>query len=581
MVSQGFPVRDATSMGEVLRARADATPDEVACCFLLDGEEEGPRLTYAGLDRAARAVAAVLREQAEAGDRALLLYEAGLDFIPAFFGCLYAGLIAAPTFPPRPDRLVQSWQGLAAVIADCRPRVVLSTADLAAALVGGFANLAPQEAPRWIATDRIDPCRARDWREPRTDPEATALLQYTSGTTAGPKGVMVTHRNLMHNERMIQTALEHSGTGLGVSWLPLYHDLGLIGGVLQGVYHGANTVLMSPLSFLQRPFRWLQAIARYRADTSGGPNFAYDLCVQRVTPEQKATLDLSHWSVAGIGSEPISAATIERFTEAFAPCGFRPEAFYPCYGLAEATLLVTGGAKAARPVVRTFRADALAEGLAVDTTPGAAGARTLVGCGRPWLDQEVVIADPQSRTRCQEGVVGEIWVAGPSVAAGYWDRPDETERTFRARLADGGDRCFLRTGDLGCLRDGELFLTGRLKDMIIVRGRNHYPQEIEATVQALHPALRQGCGAAFETGPDGEPRLVVVQEVDRRRGRGANLAALAGAIRQAVAEQHALQVHDIQFLEPGSLPKTSSGKVQRHACRAGYERGALRCWRDG
>jgi acyl-CoA synthetase (AMP-forming)/AMP-acid ligase II len=566
-------------MVEVLQARADGAPDDLAFLFLIDGEEEGPRLTYAGLDRAARAVAAALREGAGPGDRALLLYEPGLDFIPAFFGCLYAGLIAVPACPPRFDRVLQGWQVLAGVVADCRPRVVLTTADLAGVLERGFRNFPQADALRWIATDGLDSSRAGCWRQSPINPEATALLQYTSGSTAAPKGVMVTHDNLMHNGRMIHTAMEHAGARLGVLWLPFYHDMGLVAGVLQAVYRGGTAVVMSPLGLLQRPFRWLQAISRYRADTSGGPNFAYDLCVQRVTAEQKASLDLSCWSGAAIGSEPVSARTLERFTEAFAPCGFRPEAFYPCYGLAEATLMVTGNRKGTRPVIWTVEVDALEQGRVVDAAPGTAGARTLVGCGRPWLGQEVLIVDPDSRMRHPEGAVGEIWVAGPSVARGYWERPEEMERTFGARLADTGAGPFLRTGDLGFLRDGQLFVTGRLKDLLVIRGRNHYPEDIEATVQAVHPALRPGCGAAFESGPDGQPRLVVVQEVDRRGGRGVDLAELAGDIRQAVAERHELQVHDVRFLEPGSVPKTSSGKVQRHACRAGYERGTLRPWR--
>jgi acyl-CoA synthetase (AMP-forming)/AMP-acid ligase II len=579
VASPSDPTSNATSLIEVLQARAGATPDGLAFCYLIDGEEEGPRLTYAGLDRAARSIAAVLRDGAGPGDRALLVYEPGLEFIPAFFGCLYAGLVSVPAYPPRLDRLAQSWQVLAGVAADCQPRAVLTTGGLAAALARGFNHLSQSGDLRCLATDSIDLSHAGRWHEPRIDPDATALLQYTSGSTAAPKGVEVTHRNLMHNERMLQTAMDHFGTGSGVCWLPLYHDMGLVGGVLQAVFQGSPAYLMSPLGLLQKPFRWLQAISRYRADTSGGPNFAYDLCVQRVTPEQKATLDLSNWTAAGIGSEPVSARTIERFTEAFAPCGFKPEASYPCYGLAEATLFVTGGWRWDRPVIRRFCTDALEHGRVVEAAPGTADARTLVGCGRPWLDQQVVIVDPESRVRRPEEIVGEIWVAGPSVARGYWNRLDETEYTFRARLHDTGEGPFLRTGDLGFIRDGELFVTGRLKDVLVIRGRNHYPQEIEATVQAVHPALREGCGAAFETGPDGQMRLVVVQEVDRRRGRGVDVARLLGDVRQAVAERHELQVHDVQFLEPGSLPKTSSGKVQRHACRAGYERGTLRRWR--
>jgi acyl-CoA synthetase (AMP-forming)/AMP-acid ligase II len=560
-VSSGDIASSASSLVEILQARADATPDEMVFTFLIDGEQEGPRLTYAQVDRQSRAIAAVLRDEAEAGDRALLLYEPGLEFIPAFFGCHYAGVIPVPVCPPRLDRLAQTWQALTSIAADCRPRAVLTTADLASSLAKGLAAV----APRTLATDQIDVSHAQRWRQPPIDPAATALLQYTSGATSDPRGVMISHANLMHSERAVEAAAEHCGMGSGVCWVPLYHDFGLIAGPLQGIYHRSPVIFLSPLAMLQRPIRWLQAISRYRSDTSGGPNFGYDLCVQRIPPEQRATLDLSTWSVAGVGGEPVQAQTLERFVEAFAPCGFRREAFCPCYGLAEATLGVTSVAKAERPRIQTVR-----EGLRE---------RTAVSCGRPVLGQRVEIVHPEFRTRCSDGSVGEIWVAGPSVAQGYWNRPVETERTFRAHLSDTGEGPFLRTGDLGFLSGGELFVTGRLKEVIVVRGRKHYPQDIEATVQSLHPALRAGCGAAFDVDGNGTPHLVIVQEVDRR-ARGLDVRELLGDIRQAVAERHELTVRDVQFLAAGSLPRTTSGKVQRHTCRAGYERGTLRRWRD-
>jgi acyl-CoA synthetase (AMP-forming)/AMP-acid ligase II len=549
----------AGSMVEVLQARAGSTPDRLAFCFLVEGEEEGPRLTYGGLDRAARTIAATLQDTAEPGDRALLLYPPGLEFITAFFGCLYAGIVPVPAYPPRLDRLAQSWQVLSSIVADCQPRVVLTCSSLAA-LAGGIPSA---NTLRPLTTDGLDPSGAHRWRERRLDGAAPALLQYTSGATASPKGVVVTHHNLMHNQRLMQAALGNDGPGLGICWLPLYHDMGLIGGVLQPIFHGTPCLMLSPLRLLQKPFRWLHAISRYRAATSAGPNFAYDWCVERLTAEEKSALDLSSWSLAVVGAEPVSPRTLERFADTFAPCGFRPEALSPCYGLAEATLFVTGGSRTARPVVRTIE---------------ALSGRSLVGCGHPWLDQRLAIAHPESRMRCSADVVGEVWVAGPSVAQGYWDRPDETEHTFCAFLQNTGEGPFLRTGDLGIVQDGELFLTGRLKDVIIIRGRNHYPEDIEATVQAVHPALRAGAGAAFETEKDGQARLVVVQEVDRR-WRTLDAAGVVGDVRQAVAERHELQVHDVQLLAPGSLPRTSSGKVQRHACRIGYEQGTLRRWK--
>lgn len=577
-MSPNDPVSTAASMAEVLRTRAERTPDALAFGFLIDGEAEGPRLTYADLDRLARTVAVALRDVAGPGDRALLVFAPGLEFFAAFFGCQYAGVVPVPAYPPRLDRALQGWQILANIAADCRPRAVLTGGLVASFIAGGVKHHPALAGACCVVTDNLDPALAGRYRAPPVGDDDLALLQYTSGSTASPRGVAVTNRNLMHNERVIHAAFVHSGPGMGVCWLPPYHDMGLIGGLLQVVYHGASCWVMSPIAFLQDPFRWLRAISRYGADTSGGPNFAYDFCVQRTTAEQRAALDLRQWSVAAIGSEPVSPQTMERFAAAFAVSGFRPETFYPCYGLAETTLFVTGGAKAALPVVRTFDAAALGEGRAVPTITGTPATRTLVGCGHTWLGHELRIVDPEIRLEQPDGQVGEIWVKGQSVAQGYWNRPEETERIFRARLGNTGDGPYLRTEDLGFLLDGELFVTGRIKNVIIVRGRNHHPPDIEATVQSVHAGLRPGAGAAFEVASDGRTRLVVVQEVDRRC-RQLDVPRLVADIRQVVAERHDLQVHDLRLIEFGSIPKTSSGKVQHHLCRAAYERGTLRPWK--
>jgi acyl-CoA synthetase (AMP-forming)/AMP-acid ligase II len=412
-----------------------------------------------------------------------------------------------------------------------------------------------------------------------------ALLQYTSGATGDPKGVMVTHVNLLHNQRMMQLAFGHTRDddyAAGVCWLPHYHDMGLMGHLLHGVYIGFPCILLPPLGILHRPVRWLAALDRYRANSSGGPNFAYELCVHRSSPDECRQFDLSRWDVAGVGAEPIRAESLDRFCERFEPCGFRRQAFYPSYGLAEATLFVTGGAHDAFPVVIEPPAST-SGGIGTSESPPV----RLVGCGRPWLDQTIEIVDPETHRRCPAGESGEIWVAGASVAAGYWGRPAETPATFRANLAPSmqapafqAQACpptFLRTGDLGFVQNGELFVTGRLKEVIIIRGRKHHPQDIEQTVQSVDPAMRADCGAAFSVDGDGMERVVVVQEIDRR-ARNADVSKLARDIRREVSRRHELRLHEILFLQSGALPKTTSGKVQRYACRERYLAGTLRVW---
>jgi acyl-CoA synthetase (AMP-forming)/AMP-acid ligase II/acyl carrier protein len=560
----------------LLKRRAVGRPS-AGFTFLAQGEAESANLTYAELDAQARALAALLRHEVPPGERALLLYPPGLEFIAAFFGCLYAGVVAVPAYPPRLHDRTQV--RLRAIARDAAPRVVLSTAAIRAAVLDGqetggrlLASLPELQSARWIATDDpgIEPAAA-ELAEPAAD--ALAFLQYTSGSTATPKGVMVTHANLLHNERMIGAAFEQDRESVVVGWLPLYHDMGLIGNVLQPLSTGARCVLLPPVAFLQKPLRWLAAIDRYRGTTSGGPNFAYDLCVRRIGAEERQGLDLSSWRVAFNGAEPVRAATLDRFAEAFVSCGFRRQAFYPCYGLAEATLFVAGGVHGVEPRVKTVASAALERHEVLPVEAGSREGRSFVGCGRGWSGQRVVIADLAAGTECPPGRVGEIWVSGPSVARGYWRRPEATERDFQAFLAGTGEGPFLRTGDLGFLADGELFVTGRSKDLIILRGRNHYPQDIELTVEQADPALRSGCGAAFAVEVAGEERLVVVQEVERRLRDG--LAEVAERVRRAVAEEHEAQVHEVVLIRAGSLPKTSSGKVQRHACRAAYAAGEL------
>ncbi|HEX6287553.1 MAG TPA: AMP-binding protein, partial [Herpetosiphonaceae bacterium] len=562
-----------SSFVAILRWRASHQPDQAAYTFLAD-DTSAARLSYAELDRRACVIAAHLQAIGARGERALLLYPPGLEYIAALFGCLYAGVVAVPAYPPHAARHDRRLSRLRAIARDAQPLVALTTSAIRPMGATLSASDPSFHALRWLATDALAPGVEPSWQAPAVDSASLALLQYTSGSTATPKGVMLSHSNLLHNSSVIQRCFEHTSDSQGVIWLPPYHDMGLIGGILQPLYTGFPVVLMSPVSFLQRPLRWLQAISDYRATTSGGPNFAYELCLRKITPEQRERLDLSSWRVAFNGAEPIRAETLERFTAAFSSAGFRREALYPCYGLAEATLIVSGGHVSTPPISRAFEGAALEQGRVLQAASEQPGSRTLVGCGQAPPDQQIAIVEPQSGVRCQPGQIGEIWVAGPSVAQGYWNQPGETMRTFEARIADTGDGPFLRTGDLGFLHDGELFITGRIKDLIIIRGRNHYPQDIERTVEECHPALRPGSGAAFTIEVAGEERLIVAHEVERTQRR-VEIAEVAAAIRQAVAEEHELHVYAVALLKHGGVPKTSSGKVQRHACRAGFVAGSL------
>jgi acyl-CoA synthetase (AMP-forming)/AMP-acid ligase II len=552
-----------------LRGHAITQPSKVAFRFLRHNTV-ADALTYAQLEQRVRALADGLRQRTTPGERALLLYPPGLEFIVGFLGCLAAEVIAVPAYPPRRNRKLERLQALA---QDAQPRLILTTR----LVLAQASEMGAEHGLAVLATDSLEGETGDPSPLPHVASDRIAFLQYTSGSTGTPRGVMVTHGNLMANEHAIQEAFGDTQDVVGVNWLPAFHDMGLIGTILQVVFIGGTSILLAPEAFLLEPVRWLRAFTEHRGTMGGAPNFAYDHCVRKITAEQKQGLDLRSWELAYNGSEPVRPETLARFAEAFGECGFRPEAFYPCYGLAEATLIVTGGLAGTGPTIRHFAMDSLEQGSAVDAPPGAAQTRTLVSCGSPWHKEKIAIVKPDTRTPCPEGTIGEIWVNGPSVAPGYWNRPEESRHTFGAYLAGSADGPYLRTGDLGFVRDGNLFVTGRLKDVLVIRGRNHHPQDLEATVQAVHPALPGGAGAAFEVEADGEPRLIVVQEI--ARGFRGEVAALVSGIRHAVAEHHGLQVHDLVFLEPGSLPKTTSGKVQRHICRAAYQCGTLRRWK--
>ncbi len=566
------PIR---TLRDLLQHRAKRLQDKVAFSFSRHGEEEdSSRLTYRELDARARKIASSLQQQGATGEHVLVLCPPGLDFIAGFFGCLYAGAIAVPVHPPVREHLVGRVES---IIADVKPGFALATAEMQAKIKTTVDALADGRPVRWCVTDGDGTADDVEWAAPDIDASTVAMVQYTSGSTSTPKGVVLTHGNLVHNLEAIRQAWDGDDQAVGVFWLPPFHDMGLIGGLLETLYVAGTSILMPPTAFIKRPMRWLEAISRHRGTITAAPNFAYDMCVELSTPEERAALDLSSWSTAMCGAEPVRTATLQAFAEAFAPAGFRPEAFHPVYGLAEATLLVSGGSDSAVPVVQHIDRVALRENRVVDVAPDHPAAATLVGCGRPRGDQRVIVVDPATRRECRPDEVGEIWVAGPSVARGYWEDPQRSEETFAASLSDTGEGPFLRTGDLGFLQSGELFVTGRCKDLIIIRGSNHYPNDIELTVQNCHPALLPGRGAVFAVTPEsgGAEQLVVVQEIDPSRAGEDEFAEIIATIRTGVTERHEISAHAVVLAQPLQLPTTSSGKIQRTSCRQQFLDGEL------
>ena len=563
--------RKFSNFVDLLRYRATETPQKAAFTFLSDGESVSSSLTYLQLDQQAKAIATKLQQLNAQGERALLLYQPGLEFISAYFGCLYAGVIAVPAYPPRANR---SFERLQAIVSDSEAQLALTTSSLVGTIEGKLTQSISHENLQSVTTDEIDLDLASSWQETELKDDQLAFLQYTSGSTGTPKGVMVNHGNLIHNSRMINQCFQDTSESIAVSWLPPYHDMGLIGGILQPVYVGATQILMSPVAFLQRPLRWLETISQYRVTTTGGPNFAYDLCINQIPPEQREALDLSSWTLAFSGAEPVRTQTLMNFVEAFGPYGFRLESFYPCYGMAETTLLTSGGKKEHSPILKTFDSKGIEKNQVIIQETDKPDSITLVGCGK-LVEGSIRIVNPETLTLCSPDEIGEIWVSNDSVAQGYWNRPTQTKDTFQAYIVDTQEGPFLRTGDLGFVQKDEIFVTGRLKDLIIIRGRNHYPQDIESTVEQSHPALREGCGAAFSVDVAGEERLVLTYEVKRSYLRKLDVAEVTQAIIKAVLQTHELQAYAIVLLKTGSIPKTSSGKIQRHACKAEFLQGSL------
>ncbi|MEZ6090600.1 MAG: AMP-binding protein [Pirellulaceae bacterium] len=575
---------------DVLTSQSRQFPDRMAFRFLED-DHESSTINYQELDQAARRIAAGLQQRFAPGSSVALVFPPGLDFIKSFLGCLYAGVLAIPATYPKPKRPSAR---LSAIVEDAQPQAMLATSRVVELIAD--SAVANQVGDRtWISSDDLEATDESTWRAPTLQANDVAFLQYTSGSTKDPRGVMVSHGNIMQNLEMIRQGfgLSHDPPKVGVCWLPAYHDMGLIGGILESLYIGGITVLMSPLSFLQRPSRWLQAISEHKAVVSGGPNFAYELCMRKIKPGEIEGIDLSSWQVAFSGAEPIRAATMRRFAETFAPYGFSNSAFYPCYGLAEATLLVAGGHGPGEIRTCAVEAEALQKQGRVVVAPNAAdssqadadvkhdkdeplqnGLIEFVDCGGAPLDEELLIVDPQTCLPCGDNHVGEIWIRGKNVAQGYRNRPIDNAATFDGRLADSDEAGYLRSGDLGFTRNGSLFVTGRRKELLIIRGRNHYPHDLEATVQSSHPKLIPGGGSAFLVERNGDDQLVLVQEVDRGT-QESELQEIIPEVRRNVTAEHDVFVHEVILLRMSSLPRTTSGKVRYADVKSQYLEGSL------
>lgn len=568
MINAAIPAHfePSDTLLSLLNHRSQQPTSHPAFTFLADGEATATHLSYKELDQRAKAIAAVLQAQQAAGERALLLYHPGLEYIAAFFGCLYAGVVAVPAYPPHPKRPMPR---LKAILEDASATIALTTSDILETLQRRDDD--QLKTLTLIATDTISTEHAATWQQPAITGNTLAFLQYTSGSTSTPKGVKITHHNLLYTIYDLYAGWNHTEESVMVTWMPIFHDLGLIYGILTPIYGHYHCVLMAPATFIQKPARWLQAITDYKGTHTHAPNFAYELCLRKVTAEQLETIDLSSLQMALNAAEPIRVETLQNFTNMYQPYGFRYEAFCAGYGLAEASVKVSAERVHHSTVYRSLDAAALEQNQLV-LTSNSDKAHLIVGCGRSEIGADIRIVNPQTLAQCAADEVGEIWVSSLSIAQGYWNRPQATQETFHAYTADTNEGPFMRTGDLGFYeaQEKELYITGRLKDLLIIRGRNHYPHDIELTVERAHAALRPGCGAAFSLTIDGEEKLAVVQELNRTFVRDFDEEEIFTAIREAVSTEHELQIQAIALLRTGQLLKTSSGKIQRQGNKQAF-----------
>jgi len=560
-------VQNSNTYIDVIKKRVKATPEHVVFRFLNDGIHENESLTYQQLETRSKATGAAMQEFAKKGERVLLLFPPGLSYVASLFACFYSGMIAVPAYPPRRNR---SLHRIHTIVEDSGVTVSLISRQVFNDIERNFKEDEILNKIHWIVYEDIAEESATDWKPEEILPDDTALLQYTSGSTGEPKGVMISQLNLLYNSEYIRQTFDFDKNSVGVNWLPIFHDMGLIGGVLQAAYLGVLNVGMPPMAFLKNPLNWLKAIEKYKGTTGGGPNFSFDYCIQKTSEEDRAALDLSSIKTFYCGAEPVRKQTMESFPVAFEKSGVSKVQMYPVYGMAETTLIVSGGFQNETPKYLRIDAAALQENKVIVATDGNVKTLELVGCGHCWMETKIEIVDPNTSERKANNEVGEIWVSGPTVAKGYWNKADENKRTFGARIKNTGEGPFLRTGDLGFLYENELYITGRLKDLIIIRGVNYYPNDIEMTVQNSDPDLKQNSGAAIPLTVQGEERLVVIQELERTALRNTDYEKTISNIRTAIAEEHELEVYGIALIRTGSIPLTSSGKIQRRLTKYAY-----------
>lgn len=556
---------------DLLNEQAAKFGDKPAFHFLEESDSIKETISYADLAKRAQATAVVLRQQYPQGSRVLLLYPSCIDYMVAFFGCLYAGMIAVPMFPPKGNKQNLRLEG---IIEDSGAEIALTTSRQLQQMEALITTSPHLSRLNILCSEQLDPSLAKDWQRPTTlSKDTIAFLQYTSGSTGIPKGVIVSHGNMLHNEVMLQATFQSDSSSVYVTWLPIYHDMGLIGNMLHAVWLGATCYFMAPASFLQRPIRWLEIISRFGATISGGPNFAFQLCANKISPQDSQHLDLSNWQVAFNGSEPVRHDTIVNFYNAFKHIGFRYEIIVPCYGMAESTLISTGGNLKDHTTTLYLDRQAFNQRQVI-LAPQETGL-PLVANGGNLPQQRIAIVDPETGIMCKPSQIGEIWLSGPHIGHGYWQRPEMSRDTFQAHVSEHGDVNFLRTGDLGFMHEDELYVAGRINDLVIVHGMNYYPQDIEKVVEEASEQVNSYGSAVFSISDEQGVRVVAVVEIGRTHVRKFNPKLLAGTIRQQVFEQHELMLNDIVFIRPNSLPKTSSGKVQRRRTQQFYLTGEL------